>query len=58
MAKQPKKPATDRSLEELLRVSKELQARSAKLTAESQALNKKTEKIAEQVKRLLDRQGD
>jgi hypothetical protein len=58
MAKQRKKSTPARSLEELLRVSKELQAKSAKLNAEAKALSKKNENISERMKRLLKEQGD
>jgi prefoldin subunit 5 len=51
MAKKPSK-TPDRTLEELLRVSKELRDRSAKMQAESVELSKRCEEIAEQVKRL------
>jgi hypothetical protein len=54
MPEKPKKPVANRTLEELLRVSKELQAASAKLTAEAQAINVKADKIADRIKRLLD----
>jgi cell division protein FtsB len=57
MAEKPNK-APARSLEELLQVSKELQARSAELTAEAQALSKKSAEIAERVKRLWDQRRD
>jgi hypothetical protein len=53
----PKK-APDRSLVELLQVSKKLQARSARLDAESRALSKLSERLKGKTKRILDMQRD
>jgi phage gp16-like protein len=50
--------APDRSLDELLRISKELQARSAKLQSEAVKLSRRSAEIAEHVKRIWDRRRE
>jgi predicted transcriptional regulator len=52
------KPAADRSLQELIRLSEELQERSTKLAAESKSLDARCVEIIERSRRLWEQRND
>jgi hypothetical protein len=52
------KPAADRSLQELIRLSEELKERSTKLAAASKSLDARCVEIIERSKRLWEQRND